>query len=463
MKRRIDMRKAKRAALLFSLAITVGLAIGCSERSTGPGNIAPFRNEKHLWSKRFGGERLAMVRDIAVDASGNAIVTGSFWGTIDLGGGALSSPSSWDVFVAKLGPDGTHLWSKCFGEQTTEAQSVAIDVSGNVIIVGYFDGIVDFGGGALVSMGSVDIFVAKFGPDGAHLWSKCFGDSIGQLAEAVAVDASGNVFVAGHFGGSVDFGGGELVSAGIQDIFIAKLGSDGTHLWSRRFGDRADSETRDIAVDSWGNAVLTGSFSGSIDFGGGALASAGSWDIFVAKFGPDGAHLWSKRFGDEEYQAAPAVAVDAAGNVIIAGPSGGTVDFGGGTYNLFIAKYGSDGAYIWSKRFGEAGFAQPESVATDASGNMIIVGYFRDTIDFGGGALTSEDYDIFVARFGADGSHLWSERFGRKWRQDAKAVGCDPSGNIIFAGDFDGVVDFGGGPLESNSGDIFVAMFGRWD
>ncbi len=456
------MRKAGRAALALSIAITVCLAVGCSERSTGPGDNAHFRNARHLWSKRFGGEHLAMVRDIAVDASGNTIVTGSFYGTIDFGGGALSSSSSADAFVAKLGPDGTHLWSKCFGEQMAEAQSVAVDASGNVIVVGYFDGAVDFGGGELVCAGSVDIFVAKFGPDGTHLWSKCFGDSIGQLAEAVAVDASGNVFVAGHFGGTVDFGGGVLASAGIQDIFVAKFGSDGTHLWSKRFGDRADSETRDIAVDSWGNAVLTGSFSGTIDFGGGALASAGKWDIFVAKFGPEGTHVWSKRFGDEDYQAAPSVAIDAAGNVIVAGLSAGTVDFGGGTYGVFIAKFELDGTYLWSKRFGAAGRARLESVATDSSGNMIIVGAFFDTIDFGGGALISEDSSVFVAELGPGGTHLWSEGFGGTWSQGAEAVACDSSGNIVLAGDFDGVIDFGGGPLESNGGDIFAAKFRRW-
>jgi hypothetical protein len=151
--------------------------------------------------------------------------------------------------------------------------------------MGYFNGSVDFGGGPLTSvLGSFDIFLAKFDSAGNHLWSKRFGGASNEYPTAVAVDGSGNAFLTGDIFGSVDFGGGLLTSAGGQDIFLAKFDPAGNHLWSKRFGDTVGQLGKGIAVDGSGNAFLTGAFFGSVDFGGGPLTSAGLADIFLAKF-----------------------------------------------------------------------------------------------------------------------------------------------------------------------------------
>ena len=110
------------------------------------------------------------------------------------------------------------------------------------------------------------------------------GDSDSQAPGAVAVDASGNVVLTGTFYGTVDFGGGALTSAGSGDIFVAKFGSGGAHLWSKRFGDGDYQYGIAVAVDASENAIVTGYFFGTVDFGGGAFTSAGSQDIFVVKF-----------------------------------------------------------------------------------------------------------------------------------------------------------------------------------
>ena len=120
-----------------------------------------------------------------------------------------------------------------------------------------------------------------------------------DIGNGVAVDGSGNVLVTGIFSGTVNFGGGNLVSAGDFDIFVAKYNASGVHQWSRRFGsaERSTSGT-DVAVDGSGNVFVTGYFSGTVDFGGGNLVSAGRSDIFLAKYNANGVHQWSKRFGD---------------------------------------------------------------------------------------------------------------------------------------------------------------------
>jgi len=110
-------------------------------------------------------------------------------------------------------------------------ESVAIDASGNVIVVGQFSGIVDFGGGPIAAtVGGWDIFIAKYDAVGGYLWSKRFGDSDDQWLTSVAVDGAENILVTGYFHGGVDFGGGNLVSTD-EDIFLAKFDPAGGYQW----------------------------------------------------------------------------------------------------------------------------------------------------------------------------------------------------------------------------------------
>jgi hypothetical protein len=96
----------------------------------------------------------------------------------------------------------------------------------------------------------------------------------------------GNVLVAGRFEGTIDFGGGPLASLGVGDVFVAKLDTDGGHLWSKRFGNASDEAAAGVATDSAGNVLVAGHFDGAIDFGGGPLNNAGGGDVFVVKLAP---------------------------------------------------------------------------------------------------------------------------------------------------------------------------------
>ena len=428
--------------------------------------LAPACKGALVWSKRFGDADGPQVSTgVAVDGAGNVILVGYFSGSVDLGGGPLVTPGPTDVFVAKFDANGSHLWSKRFGDVSPQAPSgVAVDDAGNVVLVGSFSGSVDFGGGPLKSAGTVDVFIAKLDAGGAHLWSKSFGDVGPQFANSVAVDGAGNAVVVGHFSGSVDFGGGPLVGTGSDDAFIAKLDAGGAHLWSKRFGDGDVQKATGVAVDGAGNVVLVGSFSGSVDFGG---AFAGTSDVLVAKLDADGAHLWSKSFGDENPQRPNAVAVDGAGNIVLVGDFRGSVDFGGGPLasageaDSFIAKLDAGGAHLWSKSFGDKGDQIPNSVAVDGAGNVVLVGYFSGSVDFGGGPLASAgDDDAFIAKLDAGGAHLWSKRFGDGLDQLGVSVAMDSAGEALMAGFFFGTASLGGAPLVSAGGsDVFLAKF----
>src|SRR4029079_9955918 len=131
-----------------------------------------------------------------------------------------------------------------------------------------------------------------------------FGSTLDDVANGVAVDASGNVILVGAFRDTINFGGATLtavwggVGAKGSDVFIAKFSPTGAHLWSQRYGSAVDDSANGVAVDSGGNIVVVGSFRGLVSFGGASFTSNhDTWDLFLAKYSPDGQHVWSETFG----------------------------------------------------------------------------------------------------------------------------------------------------------------------
>ncbi|WP_441289822.1 hypothetical protein ACSRUE_03805 [Sorangium sp. KYC3313] len=229
-------------------------------------------------------------RAVAIDGSDNIVISGWYYGRMDFGGGPtplVSVPDTADAFVAEFDSSGTYLWDTTFGNSgEADALGVATDSLGNVAVVGSFRGNMDIGGGTLTSAGITDIFVAQFDNSGTHLWSHGFGDTDWDTASGVSINDSGDVFVTGNIGGAVDFGGGTLTSAGSGDVFVAQFDDSGTHLWSANYGDADSQGGSSIKIDSNGNAVVTGAFFGSVNFGGTTLTDAGTGDIFLAQFTP---------------------------------------------------------------------------------------------------------------------------------------------------------------------------------
>jgi hypothetical protein len=332
--------------------------------------------------------------DVTADAAGNVLVTGA------LGTYPPSANPVVDIFVKKFDAAGTPLWSKTFATPgTDEGLGIATDLSGNVAVTGRFSGTVDFGGGSLATAGSDDIFVAEYDTNGSHLWSRRFGDTSNDYGSAIVIDGSGNVVVCGSFRGSVNFGGGPLASAGGFDMFVAKYDAGGNHQWSHRYGSSAFNDyAADVALDGSDNVVVSGTFTGTVDFGGGPITSVGSGDIFVAKYDPTGAHQWSKRFGSTSFNQGTSVDVDASDNVFVTGYFQGTVDFGGGPLvslgqdDVFLAKFDANGAHKWSQRFGDTNYDHAGAVAVDPAGNIVTTG----SIVGAGGE------DIYIAKFATD-------------------------------------------------------------
>ncbi|MFC1573479.1 SBBP repeat-containing protein, partial [Candidatus Eisenbacteria bacterium] len=304
-------------------------------------------------------------------------------------------------------------------------------------------------------------------------WSHRFGDVLSQWVYGITVDDANNVIIAGHFHGTVNFGGAPLSDSGLGDIFLAKYDSDGNHLWSQRFGDGGAQTGYGVAVDAAGNILLTGEFSGNVDFGGGQLTThVDVPDVFVAKFDPNGNHLWSHDFGDlTHHQTAKSIVVDAAGNADVIGQYEGNIDFGGGPLptaadgqsDMFLVQLDPSGAHVWSRGFAATTDEMFNDLAIGYFDCIYVTGTFAGDLDLGGGPLTSAGWDVFLALFDAGGALLWNQRFGDAAGQQAYSVVVDGTAHTDYAyltGQFAGSVDFGGGPLTSaGSTDVFLAQF----
>ena len=356
----------------------------------------------HVWSQRFGDASGGLyIYDLAVDSDGNAAITGPFPGGVDFGDGFIQGDH--DMFVAKFDTNGDLLWAGGYGDLSwsQSGSGVAIDGSGNVVVLGSFLG--TLGPLTATGDGGTDIFLIKFSSlEGDILWAKRFGDAGDQTARAIAIDSSDSiVMVGGKTSGALNFGGSNLDG----NIFLARFDANGNHNWSTGFNSSISGSASDVAVDSFGNAVLAGSFKGTVDIGGKVLTSTDGFSMYLVKYNWNIGVLWSEQYGSLDFLQFPSVAVDAVDEIVLAGTMSEAVDFGGGALpfggldDVFLAKFNPEGAHRWSRSFGDENYQKNASVAATGS-DVLLICSAQGTIDFGGGPLTSAGAsDVAVAKF----------------------------------------------------------------
>jgi uncharacterized delta-60 repeat protein len=276
------------------------------------------------WAKRAGGESSIEYGTGITKLSDNSIVaTGQFGESATFGPGepnqtVLTTKGNYDIFIARYNPDGTLAWAKQAGGVCSEDRGYAITAlsDDSTVVTGLFEGIVTFGEGepneiSLPSAGGIDIFVARYNPDGTLAWAKrAGGPSIYiECGHGITALSDDSTVVTGQFYQSATFGTGEanqtvLISAGWDDIFIARYNPDGTLAWAKHAGGGFSELGSGVTALSDDSTVVTGCFAGSATFGLGEpnqtiLACDGGWDIFIARYNPDGTLEWVKRAGGE--------------------------------------------------------------------------------------------------------------------------------------------------------------------
>lgn len=438
------------------------------------------------WAKSAGGTGADYAESIAVDASGNTYMAGSFYSLgLSFGSNTLTNNSSGtaDIFLAKYSPNGNVLWAKEAGGMDEDvAYSVAVDDSGNTYVAGFFySSSITFDSTTLFNSGmsSYDMFLVKYNANGNVLWAKVDGGTGDDYAKAVTVDVWGQFYVSGSFGSpSIMFDSTTLTNTntGTDDIFLVKYAPDGNVLWAKAAGGTNPDFAYSVSVDTSGNIYIAGSFkSSTISFDSTPLFNigAGSNDVFLTKYAPNGNVLWAKAAGGTGEDEAYSVAVDASGNTFLAGTfvsSSITFDSttltSSGSYEIFLAKYDSNGNILWAKGAVGGNTDVAKSVSVDASGNIFLAGYFLSTtLTFGSNTLSNNNSvgypDIYVAKFASDGNILWAKATGGNGYDYAFSASVDASGNIYVAGFFRNFsITFGSTTLmNANPGyeDLFLA------
>ncbi|WP_438017698.1 hypothetical protein WMF18_00745 [Sorangium sp. So ce315] len=365
------------------------------------------------WARGFGGSGTDNGQSIASDAAGNYYVTGSFQGTVDFGAGPLTSAGGEDVFLLKLDPSGTLLWSKRFGTSHTEiGGAVTVDGNGDVLLAGRYDdggtgeptGL-DFGGCSLPGPLNVyGLFVTKLDHDGNHIWSTGLENNSGLpthfTVQEMVVDALGNAYIAYDVN---------------EHTRVTKLDTAGNTLWTRSMIGHISRDIS-LAIDSAGNAIVVHSALHPDEFQNG---------LFISKLSPSGDLLWQYQSPEDTWSwRASSVAVTSTNEILAA-----IINYD--TFSYTLIKLDTDGDHVFDRPIPGA------TIAVDPADNLLVTG----------SGLTMLD---------AAGTELWSVDFAA----GVTDIAIAPSGAVAITGSVSGAVDFGTGPIAYAGGwDIYVATF----
>jgi hypothetical protein len=376
------------------------------------------------------------------------------------------------------------------GSSTDYPESMVIDDTGNVYLIGQFQFTVDFDPGPgvynLTSPGGYEIYVLKLNSNGNFIWAKRFGGTGTDGGRSIALDNMGNVIITGYYVLTADFDPGpssyNLTSQGAGDIFICKLDNGGNFLWVKTFGGVSNEYPESINCDGAGNIISTGYFPGTVDFNPGPgvnnLSSVGMNDGYISKLDPAGNFIWAKNIGGTGQDIASNISIDYSNNLYINGVFYSTVDFdpGPGTFNLtpfgsgdiYILKLNSTGNFEWAKKMGGTGLDEVFGLALDTSGSVYSTGNFIGTADFDPGPgvqnLSSAGMeDIYISKLDSLGNFVWCKKMGGPSTEEGENIAVDQDGTIYVTGYFNGTADFDPGLGTYNLSsmgidDIFVTI-----
>jgi len=362
--------------------------------------------------------------------------------------------------------------------------STAADSNGNVYINGYFIGAVTFdgpGGSDTITAQNNEAFVTKYNKDGVYQWTKIMDSNVSgsnSVAHNLTVDSSNNLYVAGHYNGTVVFdgtGGTHSLTSGGGNTssFLTKINADGTYGWTKTF-DVTSGNTAEagIAIDQANGYIYeAGQYSGTIAFDGpggtDTQSPAFNTGVYLVKYSLGGTYISTQTLngtnGSSNTQSdlgGNNVAVDGSGGVYLGGAFTGTVNVAGTGQNFttpnadaFMIKFDASGSFVWGKTFDvSSGSSTAQNYSLAAFGTHIyMVGRFSGTTVFDGTggthSVTSTNATSYVTAYLADGTYEWTrtvDASGGIYDAQARVVITDILGDIYIGGYFYGELVFDG-------------------
>lgn len=230
-----------------------------------------------------------------------------------------------DFFFAKYDTFGNYLWAKNLRNGLSDqGSSLTIDTLGNVYLTGYCSGTPDFDPGPATATLSSGVFFAKYDSNGNYIWANSLPSNGFHEGKSIKVDITGNVYLTGYYQGIMDFDPSvatATINGGNQSIFFAKYDNGGKYVWAKKIGVGGYNYGAEITLDKNNNIYLIGVFSGTTDFDPSLstsnITSSGLGDMFFAKYNSFGDFVWVKNFGNSGWEEGYCLAVDENNDIYI--------------------------------------------------------------------------------------------------------------------------------------------------
>lgn len=381
-------------------------------------------NGNALWAKRFGGTAEDVGIGITLDKTGNIIICGRFRQTMSMGTYSLSSNGGFDVFIAKLDNNGNTIWAKSFGgPNSTEWETgtdVTTDTLNNIYVTGHFFSNTTLAPGIVLSASGAkpDMFVLKMDVLGNYMWAKKGASTTGGLdyddGTAIKVSHDQNsVIVGGIFnGGKFIFGLDTIVNTVLSttDSYLISLNpNDGSKKFIRGIKGNNYTDLVDLDVDQSGNIYVTGYCDAVIFIEPATQIStaAGSYDIFIFKYDPNGIFLWSTCIGNTTYAHEPTtILINHHNKILITGyygnhvVSGPFMVTGNGMFLATLDTNKTAISLINSTTY-LGTYTSVRSMSIDTADNVYFTGFIPSGLNtFGAITYTAPGNDLFHAKYG---------------------------------------------------------------
>ncbi|MEO8067425.1 MAG: gliding motility-associated C-terminal domain-containing protein [Flavobacteriales bacterium] len=420
------------------------------------------------WVREVESNGPEHIADVVPDAAGNTYIIGDFSFSVTLDGTTVTTAGARDVVVAKLDPEGDLIWMRRAGGTGFDlGLKLALGPNDALAVTGSFTGTVDLFGNAVSSNGgTTDFFLAVLNAsDGVTQWVRSGGsDVFADTPGAVTISPNGNVTVAGKFKGTAVFDGGSLTSAidpwtqdfGF-DVFIQAYSSAGASLWLQRGSGSHDEEAVELVSDDQDNVYVTGQYSDTLTFDL-SHPNIALNSIYVVRFDAGGQEQWFRKCGGTIYNHVTDMRIGSDGNLLLCGDVQGDMQWIDGVPIIipsvydnayFILRASSAGTLLNSTTMGSANEVRSGSIAEQAD-SIVVYGDFQ--CDFtglqaayqaNGLFMATGTHDFFISKHAkGDLGFIKAQQWGGGGDVRAGQVEAMPDGGLVFCGSYNSLLIF---------------------
>ncbi len=444
------------------LWIVCVIAVGCRSDSDSEERITEeiLHDRLNIYTKKWVGSKQfgTILNDFAAGIAVNTTADNNF--DVFVAGFSQTNDEQENVLLVKYDFSGDKKWTADISGIKTSfsdiVNSLAVANSG-VFVIGNTSGEVDEN----INQGEKDFFLLMYNYFGEEQWNVQLGTSSDDIASDVFVDNGGNIFITGYTTGELFATKPDQTHDGKVDLFMVRYTAIGVIYpgANKQLLTISNDYARGIAVDNTGNKYITGDTSGDMEVSyKDDNKSAGKKDLFLLRYNSYNSLQWIRQIGTSENDIGCEVAVDASGDIYVAGVTWGDLDSTGdeqhvGGTDVFLMKYDSTGDQLWIKQLGTTGDEYVTGMTIDSNEDIYITGSTTGDLD---GNTNAGDSDIFLIKYNKLGEKLWSKLFGTISQDSSSDIAIDTVDNLYLSGSTTGGFDGNTNLDSSGTSDIFL-------